>query len=141
MSETTTPAADICAALGITIVPNSVRRSTLGELECCCERTIDRMISRHGEGHVIFVLKTITETVNNKRELVAPTIEAVSDIALGHPDWAERASEWLDAFDALDLPALRSLARQNLRVVRVREAMAAMIFERLAPTFGNKRLV
>ena len=134
-------AAELCDEIGITIVPINVRRSILGEAETCAERTIAKMIERHGAGHARFVLRTIVETVNNRRELVAPTIEAVSDVALAHPEWTDRAGDWLDAFDALDLPALRSRARRNLRAVRVREAMAAMIFDRLLPVLGDGGLV
>jgi len=129
------------AEIGIVVVPTNVRRSTLGELECCCERTVERLIEKHGVDHARFVLRTICETVNNKRELVAPTVYAVSDVALAHPNWAEHASEWLDAFDGLDIPALRSQCRKTLRISQIRPALGVLIYDRLLPVLGVKRLV
>jgi hypothetical protein len=133
-------AAALCDEIGIRVVPPG-RRSALCDLETCAERTIEKMVERHGVAHARFVLRTIAETVNNRRELVAPTIEAVSDVALAHPAWAERAGDWLDAFDLLDLPALRSQARTNLRAVAVRDAMAALIHDRLLHHLGSERLL
>lgn len=129
----------ICAEIGIRIIPINVRPSVLGELETCAVRTIEKMVERHGEGHARFVLRTIAETTNNRRELVAPTIEAVSDVALAHPEWTERG--WLEAFDALDLAGLRSLIRRNLRAAPAREAMATLIYVKLLPALGDERLL
>lgn len=140
MSEQKT-ARDLCADLDIEIVPTNVRRSTLGLRQCCAERTIDRLIRTHGYGHVRFVLLTLSQTTNNARELVAPTIEAVSDVALAHPRWVNRASDWLDAFDGLDLAALRGRAKRNARAAKVRPAMATMIFDRLLPILGDDNLI
>lgn len=129
----------ICAEIGIRIIPINVRPSVLGELETCAVRTIEKMVERHGAGHARFVLRTIAETTNNRRELVAPTIEAVSDVALAHPEWTERG--WLEAFDALDLAGLRSLIRRNLRAAPAREAMATLIYVKLLPALGDERLL
>lgn len=134
-------AREICEELGIEIVPTNVRRSTLGERQCCAERTIDKMIAKHGEEHVRFVLITISETVNNGRELVAPTIEAVSDVVLAHPTWIREASIWLKMFDRLDLSSLRAKAKRNARACRVREALATMIFDRLYQVFEPTPMV
>jgi len=137
MSETNT-AAGICAEIGIKIVLPG-RRSATGDLETCAERTIEKLIERHGAGHARLVLRTIAETTNNRMELVAPTIEAVSAVALAHPEWTERG--WLEAFDCLDLAALRSRARRNLHASPAREAMATLLFDRLLPLLGDERLI
>lgn len=135
MSEKPHSAQDICAALEIEIVPTSVRRSTLGRTQTCAGATIEALIASHGVGHTVFVRRTITETVDNGSELVAPTITAVSKIAFAHPEWVEKGLAWFDAFDEIDLPMIRQRARRNLRAVPVAEAMAAMIFERLFDRF------
>ena len=138
MSETTSTAADICAEIGIKVVPAG-RRSPTCDLDTCAGRTIEKLVERHGAGHARFVLRTIAETTNNKRELVAPTIEAVSSVALAHPEWTSRG--WLEAFDRLDLAALRSQARRNMRASPAREAMATLIFDRLLPILGDEMLI
>lgn len=135
-------AREICEELGIKIVSSKKYRAALDELELCCEPTLEKMVRKHGQEHTIFVLRTITETKNNKRELVAPTIEAVSDIVLCHRAWWQRdAGKWLDAFDTLDLPKLRQIAKSNQGAVRVRHAMAALIHDRLLPALDPMKLL
>lgn len=148
MSDPTT-AAELCRELGIAIVPTKVRRSRLGELECCCELTIENMIAKHGVEHVRFVLISICETRNNRRELVAPVLEAVSDIILHHPDfttrpWSSADGEprgWLDLLDEIDIPALREIAKQNRRVASVREGLGALIHYQIVVKTHVKGLV
>lgn len=134
------PAAEVCADLGIKIVPPNIRRRKLGELETCCEKTIDNLIEAEGESHVVLVLKTLTETTNNRRDLIAPTVYAVSDVILAHPKWIKQASIWFEAFDGLDIPALR-LRAKKARVAEVRRALATLICDRLMPVFEAKQLV
>lgn len=124
----------LCAELGIQILPRNMRRSSLGELETVAAQTIERLISDHGEGHARFVLTAIAETVNNRTELVAPTILAISDIVRAHPEWAEqRAGEFLDALDALPLAEIRAGVKRNRIAVPIRQGMAAIIHARIAP--------
>lgn len=124
---------EICGALGITILPRNQRRSMLGELETVAEQTITRLISDHGAGHAIFVLRAIAETTNNRTELVAPTILAVSDIVRAHPEWAEdRAGDFLDALDQVPLAEIRAAVKRNRIAVPIRQAVATVAFLRLA---------
>ena len=126
-------AAEVCEALGITILPRNQRRSMLGELETVAEQTIARLISDHGAGHAIFVLRAISETTNNRTELVAPTILAVSDIVRAHPEWAEdRAGDFLDALDQVPLAEIRAAVKRNRIAVPIRQAVATVAFLRLA---------
>lgn len=76
------------------------------------------MLRRYGYAHTKLVLLSIAETKNNARELVAPTIWAVSDLVAAHPQWAERASDWLAAFDKVDLGQLCAFAKRNKAVNR-----------------------
>lgn len=132
-------AAAICAEIGIKVIPTKARASTLGELETCASRTIEKLVDNHGAAHARLVLISLAETVNHRRELVAPTIEAVSDVLLAHPEWADRG--WLDAIDTLDLAGMRSRVKRNMRAAPVRAAMATMIFDKLLPILGDERLI
>lgn len=130
-------AAAVCADLSITILPRHMRRSSLGELETVAVQTIERLIADHGEGHAVFVLRAIAETVNNRTELVAPTILAISDIVRAHPEWADRrAGEFLDALDTLPLAEIRSGVKRNRIAVPIRQGMAAIIHARLMPVLS-----
>ena len=75
-----------------------------------------RIVAKHGEGHLLFVLKAILWSRNNTAELWSETILAVSDVVLDFPEWAEaRAGEFMAAFDAIDLAAIRRSALSGRR--------------------------
>lgn len=85
----------------------------------------------HGEGHLVFVVKTIKQSNGNIDELWSETIGAVSDIVLQRSDWAERrAGDFMAAFDQIDLAVLRgrSLA---LRPWPVRGTLRTLILSEL----------
>jgi hypothetical protein len=126
--------ADICRDLEIEIVPTAVRRSPG---QTCAAQTMQRILEEHGEGHLILTLRTILESGNNRLELVAPTLWAVSDIILAHPTWTETGLAFIEAFDAIDLSDLRSRAKANRRAVAPRKAIATMLFEHLRPVFES----
>jgi hypothetical protein len=87
-----------------------------------------RILRCHGYAHLKMVLMSIAETGSNARELVAPVIWAVSDLIVAHPAWAERATDWFDAFDKVDIGTLRDLVRQNKSAVKPRAAIATLLF-------------
>jgi hypothetical protein len=53
---------------------------------------------------------------------------AVSDLIAAHPQWAGRVSDWLAAFDKVDLGQLRAFAKLNVGAVKVRHGLAALLF-------------
>lgn len=110
-----------------------------GPAQTCAAQTIQRILNEHGEGHAILTLRTIVESENNRSELVAPVIWAVSDIIRAHPSWADTGLAFLEAFDAIDLGQLRALAKANRRAVAPRKAIATMLFQHLQPVFGEKQ--
>jgi hypothetical protein len=57
-------------------------------------------------------------------------------IVLAHPSWPNRGLTWIEAFDNIDLIDLITKAKANRKAVPKRQAMAAMLYERLAPIFG-----
>ncbi len=124
--------ASILSDLEIEVVDMRVRR---GPGQTCATQTMERILAEHGAQHLTIVLRSIVETENNKMELVAPTIWAVSDIILAHPSWCATTA-WLDAMDAIDLSDLRERAKANRQAVKARQAMATMLFEKLRETFA-----
>ena len=121
----------ICADLGITIAqchePSGPLRTKAGQ-------TLRRMLLDHGDGHVIITLRTIVESTGNERALTGSGIQGVSDLVLAHPAWPDHGLAWIEA-DNIDLIDLATKAKANRKAVPKRQAMAAMLYERLAPIF------
>jgi hypothetical protein len=122
----------LCADLGIKIIPCN---KTLGPMLTKAGQTLRGIHEQHGEGHTIIVLGTITESAGNNCALIAPVIWGVSDLVLAHPSWSSRGLAWIEAFDDIDLIAIAKTASANRKAVPKRKAMAAMLYERLAPIF------
>jgi hypothetical protein len=127
MSETVDA---ICSELGIAIVPVTKQRDVM---ETCAVNTLERILREHGAGHLRSVLIAIVETTNNKKQLVAPVIWAISDMLIAHPSWF--SSELLDAMDAIDLAEMHELAKANRRACQPRQAISTMLFEKLRGRF------
>lgn len=117
--------ADLLAELEIKAI--SIQRYR-GPMETMAVETMEHILERYGYAHLKMVLMSIVETANNKRELVAPTIWAVSDLVRAHPGWSGRVSDWLAAFDKVDLGQLRAFAKRNRQVVKPRAALATMLY-------------
>jgi len=100
---------------------------------------LESILKQHGYGHTKLVLTSIAETRTNDRELVAPVIWAVSDLVVAHPEWAERVSDWLAAFDKVDLRQLRAFARLNKSAVKPRAAIATLLFGFLASKMDRQQ--
>jgi hypothetical protein len=56
-------------------------------------------------------LRTIVESEGNQAELIADIIGAISDIVLRHPRWVDLGLQWLEAFDQINLAAIRRAAK------------------------------
>ncbi|TKT79997.1 hypothetical protein [Aquamicrobium sp. LC103] len=113
--------------LGIKLVPIYRRRAAA---QSHARGTMHEIRNQYGDGHLLFVLRCIRQTKNNRDELWSETIGAVSDIVIQRPDWAERASELLDAFDQIPLGVMRGKAVHR-RPWPVRATLRALIYERL----------
>ena len=127
--------AAILEALDIRVIPTTKQREPG---ETCAINTIENLFKSHGPEHLTIVLRSIAETVNNRMELVAPTIAAVSDVILAHPTWAQ-TTEWLDEMDKIDLTAMREKAKANRRAVPLRRAMATLLFAKLSEKFAVEK--
>jgi hypothetical protein len=129
-----TPAlASICAELGVKVVPNE-RSRTRGPGETCAEKAMERLLEKHGAGHLTIVLKSIVETEGNELQLVAPVIYAVSDIVLAYPEWTATTA-WLDALDKANLAGMWSHAKANRKAAKPRPAISTMLYSFLKPIF------
>lgn len=127
-----TPAlASICADLEIQVIPTKRYRHPM---ETHAGETMQRLLDHHGPGHLALVLRSIAETENNKRELVAPMLWAISDTILAHPTWPA-TTEWLDALDSVDLAGIREIAKANRRGSALRPAINTMIYLHLRQIF------
>lgn len=114
--------------LGIKLVPVYRRRLAA---QSHARGTLHEIRNQHGDGHLIMTLRCIRQTKGNRDELWSETIGAVSDILIQRPDWAhERPSDLLDAFDAIDLRAVRRAAVLR-RPWPVRATLRAYLFQHL----------
>ena len=114
--------------LGIKLVPVYRRRAAA---QSHARGTMHEIRNQYGDGHLVFVLRCIKQTRNNRDELWSETIGAISDIVAQRPDWAmDRAGELLEAFDDIPLGVLRGKAVAR-RPWPVRATLRTMIFERL----------
>lgn len=126
--------ADVCEAVGITIINNNIRALPM---QTKAKETIRRLIDSHGAGHAIITLRAIVESDGNERELRSETIWAVSDCILARPDWAGRGLEFIEAFDSIDLRALRRQAKDILPEHRARIVLGVLLWERLQRALGG----
>lgn len=114
--------------LGIKLVPIYRRRAAA---QSHARGTMHEIRNQYGDGHLIFVLRCIRESRNNRDELWSETIGAISDIVAQRHDWAyDRASDLLAAFDNIPLGVLRGEA-VKLRPWPVRATLRTLIFKRL----------
>jgi hypothetical protein len=110
-----------------------------GPTETMAVGSLERIPKQYGYAHLKMVLMSIAETSNNKRELVAPVIWAISDLIRAHPEWADRVSDWLAAFDKVDICQLRAFARLNKSAVKPRAALATLLFGFLASQMDQQQ--
>jgi hypothetical protein len=129
-----TPAlASICEELGVVVIPVTKQRDVM---ETCAVNTLARILNDYGAEHLRSVLISIVETTNNKRQLVAPVIWAVSDLLLAHPTWF--SGGWLDAMDKIDLAEMHEKAKANRKAAQPRQAIATMLYEHLRGMFAEE---
>lgn len=113
--------------LGIKLVPIYRRRLAA---QSHARGTMHEIRNTYGDGHLIFTLRCIRQTRNNRDELWSETIGAISDILIQRPDWAERAGELLEAFDHVPLGVLRGEAVAR-RPWPVRATLRTLIYKAL----------
>ena len=113
--------------LGIRIVPIYRRRQAA---QSHARGTMHEIRNKYGDGFLIFVLRCIRQTKNNRDELWSETIGAIADIFEQRQDWMEKGGEVLDAFDNIPLGELRGKA-VALRPWPVRATLRTLIYNEL----------
>lgn len=114
--------------LGIKLVPVYRRRAAA---QSHARGTMWEIYNEYGPGHLVFVLRCIKQTRNNRDELWSETIGAISDVLSQREDWAiERAGEVLNAFDTIPLGPLRGEAVAR-RPWPVRASLRMLIYKEL----------
>lgn len=114
--------------LGIKLVPVYRRRAAA---QSHARGTMHEIRNQYGDGHLVFVLRCIKQTRNNRDELWSETIGAISDILVQRQDWAmDRAGDVLDAFDSIPLGPLRGEAVAR-RPWPVRASLRILIYKQL----------
>jgi hypothetical protein len=128
--------ASLLEELGVKVIDLQRYRGPGATMAIAC---IESIYQRYGYGHTKLVLTSIAETRSNARELVAPVIWAISDLIVAHPKWADRVSDWLAAFDKVDLKQLRAFAKLNKSAVPPRAAIATLLFGFLASKMDQQQ--
>ncbi len=132
-------AIELCRVLEIEMLPTNVRRSR--PLQTHAGRTIKALIDNYGAGHATITLRAIVESIGNETELRAETIWGVSDIIRARPDWANRGVAFIEAFDDIDLQALRAKAKALQFPCPSRFLLGVLLHERLARIFETAQVM
>ncbi len=128
--------ASICADLGIEIVPTTRQP---GPGQTTVRRALQGILCRHGEGHVVQLLRTFTETENrNRARIDAFAMFAISDLMLAYPAWADSGLRWFEVFDGIDLSAIQRQAKANRDACPQRHGIATLLYRELSEAFAEK---
>ena len=128
--------ASICAEFGLRIIPKS-RYPEAGETRAA--KTLERILAKHGEGHLRLVLTTLLETEGNRGNLDEAILWATSDLVRACSGIVEkRTSHWLEFWDTCPTAELQWSAQRLSGHVSQRAAIAGMIFERILYAFGDE---
>lgn len=100
----------ICRKLGVQIIPCKQQRTKAKQTHA--RRTLAKILSKHGEGHLTVTMRCIVEGENNKNQLFSETIGAVSDVLLFNPELEEMGFEILDLFAQVSLEHIRNRVKQ-----------------------------
>lgn len=115
----------VTRALGIKVLDAWEHSPTMVRPKhCFCMPTLQKVV-QHGEPHLTIVLRLIVETKDNATELWAATITAVSELLLSMPWLVDRGLGLFDAFDRIDLAALRRRAKA-IRAINLQEVWVIM---------------
>jgi hypothetical protein len=132
-AEMSNAVAKICAELGVEICKPNEHQAVPGKTTA--KATLERIYRDHGEGHLILVLRTITETENAYIRMDAFILHAISDLIAAHPEWSNTGLRWLEVFDKIDLAEMQAHAKFNRNVVSQRSAIATMLYQELSRAF------
>lgn len=100
-------------------------------------KTILRILRRHGEDHARWVLRTLTETANNKAMLDEAGLWAASDLVLAYwGDIQTDPSAWFEVWDSVPVGRRQWEIQQRLSgIVNQRAALAGVVNKHLYERF------
>jgi hypothetical protein len=130
-------ATELCRVLEIEILPTNIRRRPM---QTHAGGIIEWLIRKHGLGHATITLRAIVESIGNETEVREETICAISDIILARPDWANRGVAFIEAFDDIDLKAMRAKAKALKIPCPSRFRLGVLLHEQLARIFETSPL-
>lgn len=123
----------LCDEFGITIIPG-FRYPEIGETRAV--ETLTRIYRRYGEDHLRWVLRTLTETANNKALLDEVSLWATSDLIRAYSDVIEADPEaWFECWDHAPVGELQFSLHRIRGFVPQRAALAGLVHERLYRRF------
>ena len=131
--EMSNAVARICANLGVEICKPHEHQPVAGKTSA--RATLERLYRDHGEGHLVLVLRTITETENAHIRIDTFTLQAISGLIIAHPEWVNSGLRWLEVFDRIDLSEMQTRAKFNRDVVAQRDGIATMLYQELSRAF------
>lgn len=123
----------LCDEFGIRIIPGN-RYPEIGETRAV--ETLARIHRRYGEDHLRWVMRTLTETANNKVLLDETGLWAASDLVRAYADVIEADPEaWFEVWDKTPVGELQFSCHRLRGFVSQRAALAGMVHERLYRRF------
>ncbi|GLK69197.1 hypothetical protein [Hansschlegelia plantiphila] len=126
---------EIARAAGVYIPPTKQRRRPR---QTHARAALTSIAERHGDGHLLFVLRTIVESRGNEFSLWSETILAVSDIVRSRPDLADKGMAFIEAFDKICLEEVRFTAKA-MRIGTKRSVMKVLILDKLEREMDDQR--
>jgi hypothetical protein len=126
----------VCRDIGVEIVPVNAQP---GPAQTTVRRALQRILARHGEGHLIQILRTFVETENrNRARIDAFALFAISDLMLAYPAWADSGLKWFEVFDGVDIAAIQKQAKANRDAVPQRWGIGTLLYRELSAAFAQK---
>lgn len=116
----------ICTEFEIEIIPGNEYPKP-GQTRATA--SIDRIMHKHGEGHMRLVLATLAETKGNQGLITQTSLWATSDLILSCSEWVEKdPTSWFDAWDKIPLGFLMWHVNELSGITHQRHALAGSMY-------------
>lgn len=116
----------ICAEFEIEIIPSNEYPKP-GQTRATA--SIDRIMQKHGEGHMRLVLATLSETKGNQGLITQTSLWATSDLILACKEWVENdPTSWFDAWDKIPMGFLLWHCNELAGITHQRHALAGAMY-------------
>ena len=117
--------AHVCACADVELLRYPIAIDKLRSGQTMAAGAIARCLERYGEAMLIAALRCVTQTSNNKPgALSARVIKALCAVLHGNPEWLDRGSTLLEAFDSIDLMAIQKASAVDVARKKVGRVQA-----------------